>query len=84
MSARCLAGAPACPPNAGTLVAGRCATALEAEGYPHAAVRLRSASTHWLRHTHGTLTHQGRDIPGSRFAPLACAGERLFPCSGIL
>lgn len=32
-----------------------CATALEAEGYPHAAVRLRSASTHWLRHTHGTL-----------------------------
>jgi site-specific recombinase XerC len=32
-----------------------CATVLEAEGYPHAAVRLRSASTHWLRHTHGTL-----------------------------
>ena len=34
---------------------GRCAVALEEEGNVVAAQRLREASTHWLRHTHGTL-----------------------------
>lgn len=34
---------------------GECAEALAGEGYLHAAARLRAASTHWLRHTHGTL-----------------------------
>lgn len=33
----------------------RCAVALEGEGNVVAAERLRAASTHWLRHTHGTL-----------------------------
>ena len=33
----------------------RCAAALEGEGNVVAAERLRTASTHWLRHTHGTL-----------------------------
>ena len=33
----------------------RCALALEGEGNVVAAERLRAASTHWLRHTHGTL-----------------------------
>ena len=33
----------------------RCAAALEGEGNGVAAERLRAASTHWLRHTHGTL-----------------------------
>ena len=33
----------------------RCAVALEGEGNTVAAERLRAASTHWLRHTHGTL-----------------------------
>jgi integrase len=33
----------------------RCAAALEGEGNSAAAERLRTASTHWLRHTHGTL-----------------------------
>ena len=33
----------------------RCAAALDGEGNSVAAERLRAASTHWLRHTHGTL-----------------------------
>lgn len=33
----------------------RCAAALAEEGNTVAAERLRAASTHWLRHTHGTL-----------------------------
>lgn len=33
----------------------RCADALDGEGNGVAAERLRAASTHWLRHTHGTL-----------------------------
>jgi integrase len=33
----------------------RCAVALEEEGNAVAAERLRAASTHWLRHTHGAL-----------------------------
>ena len=33
----------------------RCAAALEDEGNSVAAERFRAASTHWLRHTHGTL-----------------------------
>ena len=33
----------------------RCADALDGEGNGVAAGRLRAASTHWLRHTHGTL-----------------------------
>ena len=32
-----------------------CAAAMEGEGNGVAAERLRAASTHWLRHTHGTL-----------------------------
>jgi len=32
-----------------------CADALEAEGFGQAGERLREGSTHWLRHTHGTL-----------------------------
>lgn len=33
----------------------RCAAELGAQGYPEAAARVSAASTHWLRHTHGTL-----------------------------
>ena len=33
----------------------RCAQALEDDGNVVAAARFREASTHWLRHTHGTL-----------------------------
>jgi integrase len=33
----------------------QCAAALEGEGNTVAAARLRAATTHWLRHTHGTL-----------------------------
>jgi len=41
-----------------------CAEALQQDGFDQAAERLQQASTHWLRHTHGTLgVKAGIDLP---------------------
>ncbi len=61
-----------------------CAAELTAQGFEEAAARVAAASTHWLRHTHGTLAvGAGVDLPTIReslgHASLATTGIYVQP-----